>query len=495
MKKIFAFVLSFLLLFYFLIGCSTRGKDEIKTRKNFVVGLDVNVMPMGFLNEKGDLDGVDIELARAVFLNNPYFQSHYIGIIFQPINWDAKEMELNSGNIDCIWNGMSYTNERDEQMKLSRSYIKNSQILVVSKDSNIKELKEAKGKTICTQKGSTGFDAIKNSNIFSEKEIENVVQLENMVDCLNEVLVGHSFGAVLDEVVFKYFVNKKGLEGKFKVLKEPLSKEDYVIAFRKDDAKLKEEVEKGLLNLIKTKKAEEISKKWFGENIIDLKEVEGKQKNSVKQNDFGFSFELFKGLLVSLKLFFLCILLSIPLGLLICFLRVKEIKILNILIDSYTLLMRGTPLLLQILFAFYGLPIIFKNFFIKDRFLIGLFAFVINYAAYFVEIFRGGYKSIDRGQFDAIKVLDIPKNRAIFRIILPQMFNVCLPSLCNETITLVKDTALIFSIGVVELLTVSKNMVNNMVSIKPYLWAALLYLLVCFLIYCLFKFFEKKLKY
>ncbi len=468
MKKIFAFVLSFLLLFYFLIGCSARGKDEIKTRKNFVVGLDVNVMPMGFLNEKGDLDGVDIELARAVFLNNPYFQSHYIGIIFQPINWDAKEMELNSGNIDCIWNGMSYTNERDEQMKLSRSYIKNSQILVVSRDSNIKELKEAKGKTICTQKGSTGFDAIKNSNIFSEKEIENVVQLENMVDCLNEVLVGHSFGAVLDEVVFKYFVNKKGLEGKFKVLKEPLSKEDYVIAFRKDDVKLKEEVEKGLLNLIKTKKAEEISKKWFGENIIDLKEVEGKQKNSVKQNDFGFSFELFKGLLVSLKLFFLCILLSIPLGLLICFLRVKEIKILNILIDSYTLLMRGTPLLLQIL---------------------------LNYAAYFVEIFRGGYKSIDRGQFDAIKVLDIPKNRAIFRIILPQMFNVCLPSLCNETITLVKDTALIFSIGVVELLTVSKNMVNNMVSIKPYLWAALLYLLVCFLIYCLFKFFEKKLKY
>ncbi len=495
MKKFVAFILSCFFLFSFLIICSARGKDEKKIRKNFVIGFDVNVMPMGYLNKKGDPDGVDIELARAVFLNSPYLQKYFKDVVFQPINWDAKEMELNSGKIDCIWNGLSFTWQRDEQMELSKSYIENSQIFVTLKNSDIKDLREAKGKTICTQKGSTGFDAIKNSNIFSEKEIENVVQLENMVDCLNEVLVGHSFGAVLDEVVFKYFVKEKGLEGKFKILKEPLSKEDYVIAFRKGDTKLKEEVEKGLLKLIKTKKAEEISKKWFGENIIDLKEVEGKQKNNVKKSDFLFFSELFKGLLVSLKLFFLCILFSIPLGLLICFLRVKEIKILNILIDSYTLLMRGTPLLLQILFAFYGLPIIFKDFFIKDRFLIGLFAFVINYAAYFVEIFRGGYKSIDKGQFDAIKVLDIPKNRAVFRIILPQMFNVCLPSLCNETITLVKDTALIFSIGVVELLTVSKNMVNNMVSIKPYLWAALLYLLVCFLIYCLFKFFEKKLKY
>lgn len=482
-KKIVLFLSCFYFVFSFFICCSARNQGKI------VVGLDVNVMPMGFLDEKGSTVGVDIDLAKAVFKNLNR------NVVFQPINWDAKELELNSGKIDCIWNGMSYTKERDEQMELSKSYIKNSQVLVVLKNSEIKDLKEAKGKTICTQKGSTGLDAIKNSNIFSEKEIENVVQLENMVDCLNEVLVGHSFGAVLDEVVFKYFVNKKGLEGKFKVLKEPLSKEDYVIAFRKGDTKLKEEVEKGLLYLIKTKKAEEISKKWFGENIIDLKEVEGKQKNIVKQNDSLFSFELLKGLFVSLKLFFLCILFSIPLGLLLCFLRVKEIKILNILIDSYTLLMRGTPLLLQILFAFYGLPIIFKGFSIKDRFLIGLFAFVVNYAAYFVEIFRGGYKSIDKGQFDAIKVLDIPKNRAVFKIILPQMFNVCLPSLCNETITLVKDTALIFSIGVVELLTVSKNMVNKMVSIKPYLLAAFLYLSVCFLIYCLFKFFEKKLKF
>ena len=484
MKKVFFLFLSFLFSFMMLFKCCAKEKQTV------VVGLDVNVMPFGFIDETGKIAGFDIDLAEAVF------EKLDRKVVFQPINWDSKELELNSGKIDVIWNGMSYTKERAKNMELSKAYIKNSQILVFRKGEKLDSLKEIKEKKIAVQKGSTGFEAIVNSKILDEGEIgKNVIQLENMVDCLNEVLIGHSFGAVLDESVFKYYLKEKKLYESFEIFKEPLSKENYVIGFKKGNVGLKNEVESVLFELVKSKKAREISQKWFGEDLVILEDVEEKRDGFKKLEKLSLLVELLKGFLVSLKLFFFCILFSVPLGLFICFLRVKEIKILNIIIDLYIILMRGTPLLLQILFMFYGMPIIFPNFAIKDRFLIGIIAFILNYAAYFAEIFRGGFKSVEKGQFDAINVLKIPKIRAMFMIILPQMFNVCLPSLCNETITLVKDTALIFSIGVIELLTTAKNMVNRTVSITPYIVAALIYLLMGFLINMLFKLFEKKLKF
>ena len=485
MKKMFCLFLSFLFSFILIFRCYAKEKQT----KEIVVGLDVSVMPFGFLDSNGEIVGVDIDLAKAVFkkLNRD--------VVFQPINWDSKELELDSGKIDVVWNGLSYTKERAQNMELSKSYIKNSQILIFRKGEKLNSLSEIKTKKIAVQKGSTGFEAIVNSNILDKSEIEkNVIQLENMVDCLNEVLLKHSFGAVLDSAVFKYYVKQKNLEEKFEVFKQPLSMEDYVIGFKKGNVLLKNEVEAAFFDLIQRKKVEEISKKWFGENIISLKDVEEKEENINNINEFSFV-ELLKGFFVSLKLFFFCILFSLPFGLFICFLRVRKIKIFNLFIDLYIILMRGMPLLLQLLFMFYGLPIVFKNFPIKDRFLIGVVVFCLNYSAYFAEIFRSGFKSVEKGQFEAINALKIPKIRALFRVILPQMFNVCIPSLCNETITLVKDTALIFSIGVVELLTVAKNMVNRTVSILPYVVVAAIYLFMGFIINMIFKYLEKKLRY
>ena len=131
----------------------------------------------------------------------------------------------------------------------------------------------------------------------------------------------------------------------------------------------------------------------------------------------------------------------------------------------------------------------------NDRFLVGVIAFVLNYVAYFAEIFRGGIKNIDRGQFESIKVLKIPKTKAIFKIIIPQMLRVCLPSMCNESVALVKDTALIFSVGVIELLTTAKNLVNTNADILAYIIAAGIYLLICSLVNLIFKIWENKLKF
>ena len=164
-----------------------------------------------------------------------------------------------------------------------------------------------------------------------------------------------------------------------------------------------------------------------------------------------------------------------PLGFVLCLFRRFNLKFLNILIDLYTVVIRGTPLLLQIFFIFYGVPLLLPVLKMDNRFFVGTIAFIINYAAYFSEIFRGGINSIAIGQWDAIKVLRIPKFKAIRKIIL--------------------DTSLIFSIGLVELLTATKNAVNVSANVFIYAIAAIVYLAICFFINILFKFLENKVNY
>ena len=153
---------------------------------------------------------------------------------------------------------------------------------------------------------------------------------------------------------------------------------------------------------------------------------------------------LLSGLDTTLKVFFLTLILSIPLGVLVAVGRLSKIKPLVALVELYIWVMRGTPLLLQIIFVFFGLPIVGITF---DRFPAAILAFVLNYAAYFGEIFRGGIESIDKGQYDAAKVLGFTPAKTFTRIILPQMIKIVLPSVANEVITLIKDTSLVYVVG------------------------------------------------
>lgn len=487
-KKIFN--LLSLLIYLIYSNYSFAITAEKADREKVIVGIDINVAPMGFRNENGEITGFDVDLAKETFkvLNKE--------VIFQPIDWDAKELELNTGKIDVIWNGLSYSPERSQNMLLTKPYMQNRQVIIVKSNSTINNLKDLHRKSICVQKGSTGAIALKNSNI--NNQAKNVVELESMIDCLNEIKLNKSDATVVDEVVARYYLNKNSLKSEFKILDQELSREDYVIGLKKDNVTLKEQLENALAQVIENKTAEQISQKWFGKKVISFNDVTAKsskpsEQTNLKQNST--STELFNGVKITLKLFFVCLIFAVPLGLILCFLRISKVRSIKALISIYIWIMRSTPLLLQIFFLFYGLPLLFPNFQINDRFLIGTVAFILNYAAYFAEIFRGGLKSIDKGQWEAIEVLQIPKPKAIFKIIIPQVIRVCLPTLCNETVTLVKDTALIFSIGVIELLTAAKNLVNSQASITPYIIVCAIYLIICSIITLIFKLFEKKLNF
>ena len=198
------------------------------------------------------------------------------------------------------------------------------------------------------------------------------------------------------------------------------------------------------------------------------------------------------GLKSTLEIFTLTLALSIPLGIIVALGRLSKIKIRNKITSFYVLIMRGTPLLLQIVFIFFGLP---NLNIVIDRFPAAIIAFTLNYGAYFGEIFRAGISSVDVGQNEAAQVLGLSKTDTFFRIILPQAFKTVLPPVANEIVTLVKDTALVYVIGLDELLRVGKIACNRDSSLLPLLIIGLVYLILIGIFTKLLDKLEKKYQY
>ena len=203
--------------------------------------------------------------------------------------------------------------------------------------------------------------------------------------------------------------------------------------------------------------------------------------------------EMLQGTLMTLRIFFSTLVFALPLGLLVSLGRMSKIKIINWPVRLFILIMRGTPLMLQLLFVFYGLKPLFGI--QLDRVIAAQVAFALNYAAYFAEIYRGGIESIPDGQYEAAKVLGFNKKQTFFRIILPQVVKRIIPPMGNEFITLVKDTSLAQVIAVVELLKVTNNWVSSAVSMVPFVIAAVFYLVMNGVVTRCFTIAERRLSY
>ncbi len=202
---------------------------------------------------------------------------------------------------------------------------------------------------------------------------------------------------------------------------------------------------------------------------------------------------MLEGAGTTLSIFFLTLLFSVPLGMLVAQGRMSRRSLVRGPVSVYIYLMRSTPLMLQIMFIYFLLPMLLP--FQVDRFWAVIFAFVINYAAYFAEIFRSGIQSIPAGQHEAAKVLGYTRVQTFFRIVLPQVAKRVLLPVTNEVITLIKDTALASTVAVVDLMTVAKKQVSSSSSIEPYVVAIILYLILNGLAEQLCKLAERRLSY
>ncbi|MCI6003002.1 MAG: amino acid ABC transporter permease [Allisonella histaminiformans] len=191
---------------------------------------------------------------------------------------------------------------------------------------------------------------------------------------------------------------------------------------------------------------------------------------------------MIEGLGVSAEIFALTLVLSLPLGMLLALVRISKIGIFRKIAASYIYLMRGTPLMLQILFIYYGLPLIPGMEVQLGDFSSAIIAFVANYAAYFAEIFRGGIQSINRGQYEGAKVLGFTYKQTMWHIILPQVVKRVIPPLGNEVITLLKDTSLVYVLAMNDLMRVTRALVQRDVDTTPFIVAAVFYLVCTFVL-------------
>lgn len=199
---------------------------------------------------------------------------------------------------------------------------------------------------------------------------------------------------------------------------------------------------------------------------------------------------MFAGLGVSAQIFLITIVLSLPIGILLALVRISKVAVFRKLAEVYIYVMRGTPLMLQIMFIYYGLPLML-HVQISD-FPAAILAFVANYAAYFAEIFRGGIQSIPKGQYEGAKVLGFTYRQTMWHIVLPQVVKRVIPPLGNETITLLKDTSLVYILAMNDLMRVTRAFVQRDFDTMPFLVAAVFYLVCTAILTKILAYVEKR---
>ncbi len=204
------------------------------------------------------------------------------------------------------------------------------------------------------------------------------------------------------------------------------------------------------------------------------------------------SLYILQGAVISLKIYAVTFVFSIPLGMLCAIGKLTKFAPLKWILEIYTWLFRGTPLLLQLMFAYFGLKILGLE---LSKEMAAYLTFILNYGAYFTEIFRAGIQSIDKGQYEAAKALGMNYRMTMKRIIIPQAVKVILPPTGNEAVTLIKDTALVSVLALADILRNARSVVSRTVSVEGYIVAAVLYLIMTFVIINIFKYIERRFAY
>lgn len=496
LRKGVIFLLAFLMfgsLLLSLTGCQ-------KEKKTFVVGFDAEFPPYGYRDDNGEYVGFDLSLAEEVCKRRNW------QLVKRPIAWDSKDSELESGAISCIWNGFTM-NGRESQYTWSTPYVDNSQVVIVKKDSGIKKLSDLAGKRVIVQSDSSALAALEGEDATKEnKKLRQSLKDLQQVGDYNSAFMNLESG-MADAIAMDIGVASYQLEAKndqFVTLEEKLSSEEYGIGFKKGNVKLRDEVQETLLEMLDDGTFEKIAKQWklsesvclSKEDKVPNKDTSSEQTEKKKMNFVEIVGQISSGMLATLAIFFLTLLFSMPLGLLVMAARMSRFRVIQWLARIYISIMRGTPLMLQLLVVFFapyyvlGLSTPYSY-----RFIAVIIGFSLNYAAYFAEIYRSGIQSIPRGQREAAQVMGYGKRQTFFRIIFPQMVKRVLPPVTNEVITLVKDTSLAFALAYTEMFTIAKQVAANQTSLLPIFIAGLFYYIFNFVVAFVMERVEKKLDY
>ena len=254
MKKFFALALAATMLVVPFAGCSAQTEEE--TKEQFVVGFDAEFPPMGFVADDGSYTGFDLDLAAEV--------ASRLGMEFvaQPIDWDSKDMELASGNIDCIWNGFTMTG-REDAYAWTSAYMNNAQVIVVAADSGVTSLDDLNSAVFCAQRDSSGLAAIYEAGL--DVLATDVVEVDTYLNAMMQLGANGVDAIVMDEIVARYEIQTSGKA--FKVLDDAVASEEYGVGFALDNTELRDQVQATLEEMAADGTLAEISNEWFGADV------------------------------------------------------------------------------------------------------------------------------------------------------------------------------------------------------------------------------------
>lgn len=482
-------------------GCGKTKSNEVE-KQTFTVGFDAEFPPYGYKDTDGEYVGFDLSLAEEVCKRNNWT------LVKQPIDWNSKDMELKTGSIDCIWNGCTMTG-REDDYTWSSAYIKNSQVIIVKKDSSISKLEDLKGKIVIVQIASSALAAFEGKTATKENQAlaKSFAQLQQVSD-YNSAFMNLESGVAdavcMDIGVAHYEIASRG--NAYKILDQYIASEQYGVGFKLGNTELRDKVEATLQEMLADGTFDKIAAEWDLSDCTCLGEkgADRVMKNEKPTASNKFTMEkvvsiikqLSGGMGATLLIFVLTLLFSMPLGLLICFIRRSHCGILQWLAKIYISIMRGTPLMLQLLVVFFGPYYLFGvSLSYSYRFYAVIIGFSLNYAAYFAEIYRSGIESIPVGQYEAADVLGYSKLQTFWKIIFPQMVKRVMPPVTNEIITLVKDTSLAFALAYTEMFTLAKQVAAAEANIMPLVIAGIFYYIFNFLVAWGMEQIEKKMQY
>lgn len=269
MKNKWILILAIIIIAIVAVVFATKTKTKetgdslsrILNKNTFILGLDDSFPPMGYRNENNEIVGFDIDVAKEVC------KRLGVQLVIQPISWNAKEQELNSYNIDCIWNGMSINEKRKEVMSLSDSYMTNRMIFVVKNESNIQKLEDLTGKSIGVQSGSSAEETLEASKVYSQAN--QIISYADNITAFMDMETNQTEAVFVDEVLANYYIASNNKN--YRILDEALDEEQYAIGFRKQDTELCNKVNEILKDMKIDGTLAKISTTWFGKDVTTIK--------------------------------------------------------------------------------------------------------------------------------------------------------------------------------------------------------------------------------
>jgi len=474
MNRTYLIIMSFFVFIFcsnvFRCKAQDNTLSKIKSQGYIIMGTSADFSPFEFL-KNGEIVGIDIDIARKIA------EELGVELKINDLSFDSLIVELKNGTIDFVASGLSYTEEKAKNIEFSKSYLTASQEAVVKKDSLIKELKDFSNKKIGVQLGSTG------DSFATELENAEVTRFEKFPEAVAALLSDNIDIIIIDNYSADQIINKN--ESLCKLSKN-LTEEMYNIGVKKDNTELLEVINKVILEIQQNGELEKIINSYIHVNSEDLK------KDFLKE----YSLYIIEGLRNTLKITFFSAIIGILLGILTASMKVasksnKKFKILGIFAFFYTTIIRGTPVLVQLFIMYY----IILSKISKNPITAAIITLGMNSGAYVCEHVRAGIRSIDIGQFEAGRSLGISERVLMSKIIVPQAVKNILPSLVGESISLLKETAAVGFIGVMDLSLAGKKITS--ITFEPvlplFIIAAIYLILVLILVFVLHKI-EMRLK-